>query len=308
MVIEYIGLTGDDDAANTHVISTIARYFEEELDYRIPDNYPFAGKDFNATSAGIHVDGLAKNEEIYNIFDTKTILGREVPIIITDKSGRAGVAYWINQKLELSGEQQVCKTNPSVGRIYSAILESYENGRTTSFSNKEMLALVKRHMPELFPSEFERVRQMARTLAATLMKRLADRITIEGPGNENYPWMGKVLKEFPFVQYMNLTDADGRMLANAIIDPKYKAVYEKLPLGFDLSGREWFRVPMKTGTQHVTDIYQSQFTGLLIVTVSAPVLDENDDIKGVIGIDIQLEELLRRAEILEDDAEPPIAS
>lgn len=51
----------------------IAQYFEKELDYRIPDNYPFAGKDFNATSAGIHVDGLAKNEEIYNIFDTTKI-------------------------------------------------------------------------------------------------------------------------------------------------------------------------------------------------------------------------------------------
>ena len=66
MVIEYISLTGDDDAANTQVITTIAQYFEKELDYRIPDNYPFAGKDFNATSAGIHVDGLAKNGDADN--------------------------------------------------------------------------------------------------------------------------------------------------------------------------------------------------------------------------------------------------
>lgn len=306
MVIEYISLTGDDDAANTPIITQIARYFEKELDYRIPDNYPFVGKDFNATSAGIHVDGLAKNEEIYNIFDTSTILGRDVPIIITDKSGRAGVAYWINQNLGFEGEEQVCKTNPAVGRIYSAILKDYENGRNTSYSNKEMLALVKRHMPEYFPSEFERIRVMAKTLASSLMARLTNKVAIQGPGNANYPWMERILKEYPFVQYINIADAEGGLLAFAIIDPKYRSAYERLPLGTDMSEREWFKVPMKSGRQHVTDIYQSHFTGLLIVTVSAPVLDENDDIQGIIGIDIQLEELLRRAASLEqgDDAGP----
>lgn len=299
MVIEYISLTGDDDAANTPVITQIARYFESELDYKIPDNYPFVGKDFNATSAGIHVDGLAKNEEIYNIFDTTTILGRAVPIIITDKSGRAGVAYWINQNLGLGENEQVCKTNPAVGRIYAAILKEYENGRNTSYSNKEMLALVKRHMPEFFPSEFERIRVMAKELASSLMARLTDKVSIKGPGNENYPWLEDVLKNYPFVQYINITDAEGKLLAFAIIDPKYKGAYERLPLGIDLSSREWFKSPMNTGKQHVTDIYQSHFTGILIVTVSAPVLDENDDIQGVIGIDIQLEELLRRAASLD---------
>ena len=81
LVIDYISLTGDDEAADTTVITEIAEYFQKELDYRIPDNYPFAGKDFNATSAGIHVDGLSKNEEIYNIFDTTRLLNRPVPII-----------------------------------------------------------------------------------------------------------------------------------------------------------------------------------------------------------------------------------
>lgn len=303
MVIEYISLTGDDDAANTPLIATIADYFEKELDYRIPDNYPFVGKDFNATSAGIHVDGLAKNEEIYNIFDTTTILGRAVPIIITDKSGRAGVAYWINQNLKLPEDQQVSKTNPAVGLIYNKILRAYEQGRNTSFSNKEMLALVKRHMPELFPSEFEHIRSLAKKLAASLMVRLAGRISMQGPGNENYPWMSQVLKEYPFIQYINLADAAGKMLGSAVIDPKYKAMYEKLPLGFDFSDREWFKVPMKTGRLHVTDIYQSLFTSLLIVSVSAPVLDQNDEIQGIIGVDIQLEELLRRVETLEEEVD-----
>ena len=36
----------------------------------LPSNYPFVGRDFNVTRAGIHADGLLKDEEIYNIFDT----------------------------------------------------------------------------------------------------------------------------------------------------------------------------------------------------------------------------------------------
>jgi len=45
----------------------------------------------------IHVDGLIKMKEIYNIFDTEKILGRPISIIITDKSGLAGVVHWLNK-------------------------------------------------------------------------------------------------------------------------------------------------------------------------------------------------------------------
>lgn len=304
MVIEYISLTGDDDAANTKTISRIAEYFEKELEYRIPDNYPFAGKDFNATSAGIHVDGLAKNEEIYNIFDTAAILGRVVPIIITDKSGRAGVSYWLNQNLSLEGDRRISKTHPAVGMVYNRILQAYEKGRNTSFSNKEMMALAKRYLPEYFPSELERIRSLANRLAITLITRLVNTMEVKGQGNELYPCLEKFLAEFPFVQFINLTDTKGVLLASAVIDPQYKSKYsEGLPLGIDLSGREWFTMPMKTGTLHVTDIYQSLFTTKLVVSVSAPLIDKEDNITGIIGVDIQLEELLRRAELLEEEQE-----
>ena len=108
LLIEYISLTGDDAAADTAVLNDLAEFFTNELQYAIPPNYPFVGRDFNATSAGVHVDGLAKNEEIYNIFDTRTLLGRPVPIIVTDKTGRAGVAYWINTSLGLPKERHFC--------------------------------------------------------------------------------------------------------------------------------------------------------------------------------------------------------
>ncbi|MDR2695653.1 MAG: histone-lysine N-methyltransferase [Deltaproteobacteria bacterium] len=301
MVIEYISLSGDDNAANPKVISTIARYFETELDYRIPDNYPLAGRDFNATSAGVHVDGLAKNEEIYNIFDTSAILGRDVPIIITDKSGRAGVAYWLNQHLNLDPEQKVSKTHPAVGMIYYRIMTSYDHGRNTSYSNKEMLALAKRYMPDLFPSELRRLHDVAGKLAKSLMLRLAGRCEVKGEGTEHYPWMPGFLAENPFIQYVYVTNTKARLLGMAISNEAYRENYNRLPLGFDFSSREWFINPMRDGGLHISNIYQSQMTGKLVLTVSTAITDKNDKITGVLGADIELEELLRRADGLETE-------
>ena len=304
LVIDYISLTGDDDAADTTVISEIARYFETELEYRIPDNYPFVGKDFNSTSAGIHADGLIKNEEIYNIFDTNLLLNRTVPVTITDKSGRAGVAYWINQRLKLSEGQRVSKTHPGVGKIYDRIVQAYEEGRTTSFSNKEIMTLVQRYMPEFLVSEFDQMKKLARDLAAHIITKLARACDIQASdlGNQqNLPRIEQFAHEHDFVQYIYLTDAKGALLLAVVGDPRYKHNYEKYPVGYDFSDREWFKCPMRDGKLHITDIYQSLFTGKLVITVSLPVTDEKDNITGIMGADIQLEALLQRAQELEDE-------
>ncbi len=308
LVIDYISLTGDDDAADTTVISEIAQYFETELKYRIPDNYPFAGRDFNATSAGIHADGLIKNEEIYNIFDTNLLLKRPVPIIINDKSGRAGVAYWINQNLKLEGDARVNKAHPGVGRIYERISQAYEQGRNTSFSNAEIMALVRRYMPEFLVSEFDQMKKLARDLAAHVITKLAHACDIRGDVTsdsssvENLSRLEKFAQEHDFIQYLYLTDVDGALLHAVVGDPADKHNYEKYPLGYDFSDREWFKEPLKDGHLHITDIYQSQFTGKLVITVSLPVTDDNDNMTGIIGADIQWEALLKRSEELEEES------
>ncbi|MBQ9942729.1 MAG: 2-isopropylmalate synthase, partial [Christensenellaceae bacterium] len=61
MVIEYCQLKGKEDGMDLHVITEIAEYFEQELDYSIPERTPFVGRNFNSTRAGIHADGLLKD-------------------------------------------------------------------------------------------------------------------------------------------------------------------------------------------------------------------------------------------------------
>lgn len=304
LLIEYISLTGDDAAADTTVLAEIADFFTNELSYAIPPNYPFVGRDFNATSAGVHADGLAKNEEIYNIFDTSRLLGRQVPIIITDKTGRAGVAYWINTNLNLPPERQVSKKHPAVGQIYDAIMAIYEEtGRTTSFSHSEMEALTQRFLPELFITEFDRMKKLADKLAAHLFQRLSRNPLLRDTGPNADKALAAFVGEYPFIQFCCLTDSSGKMSCSAIADSEYAKNYEELAPGYDFSSREWFEKPMQSGEMHIMDVYQSHFTKKLVITVSSAVTDENDKILGVVSGDIQLEQLLKRAASLSPENE-----
>lgn len=149
MVMEYISLRGTTDGMDTTAITEIARYFEEEMGYQIPPMTPFVGRDFNQTRAGIHADGLMKDEEIYNIFDTKAILNRGAGVAVNNASGLAGIAYWINNRYNLSGDRAVTKQSELVIKIKEWVDQQYKSGRETVISNDELEDLIKEYAPDL---------------------------------------------------------------------------------------------------------------------------------------------------------------
>jgi isopropylmalate/homocitrate/citramalate synthase len=99
---------------------------------------PFAGKNFNVTRAGIHADGLLKNEEIYNIFDTDKLLNRPCRIAISNTSGLAGIAHWVNARFELSGDDAFDKKHPVIERVKAWVDAQYDDGRVTVITDKEL--------------------------------------------------------------------------------------------------------------------------------------------------------------------------
>lgn len=303
LVMDYLSLTGDDAAADTTVITEIAEYFEKELSYTVPHNYPFAGRDFNATSAGVHVDGIIKNEEIYNIFDTTHLLNRPVPIVITDKSGRAGVAYWINHNLNLAGtDKAVTKKHPSVGKIYDDIMRAYDHGRTTNFSHEEMQNLVSRYMPEFTVTAYDRMKELAGQLSANVLIQLSNEKGLIGFGTEAQTLMTDFAAAHPFIQFLTLTDDKGRLKCLALsADKETSSLYGSVMPDYDFSDREWFKVPMATGNLHIMDVYASRFTGKLICTVSCAVTDEADHILGVLSCDMQVEAILKYGHMADAD-------
>lgn len=143
MVFEYGSLKGSLDGMDSTAITEIGRYFRDEMGYDIPPMTPFVGENFNVTRAGIHADGLMKDEEIYNIFNTDKLLKRKPGVAISKTSGLAGIAYWINEHYDLIGDQQVKKNDPLVVRLKEWVDEMYADNRTTSISNKEIREKIK---------------------------------------------------------------------------------------------------------------------------------------------------------------------
>ena len=146
MVMEYASLRGTFDGMDPTVITEIKEYFRKEMGYVIPPMTPFVGDYFNQTRAGIHADGLLKDEEIYNIFDTGKILNRPATVTISKTSGLAGIAYWINSYYKLAGTpNEVDKKSDLVVKIKEWVDNEYENERQTPISTGELIELVEKY-------------------------------------------------------------------------------------------------------------------------------------------------------------------
>jgi isopropylmalate/homocitrate/citramalate synthase len=143
-----LALKGDLCGINTQVITELANYMRS-IDLPIPDNYPFAGKSFNTTRAGIHADGLRRNEQIYNIFDTEKLLGLPPRVAITDKSGTDGIAHWVNEFFGLKGTDRLSKIK--VHKLARWVIDQYdEHGRLTAISDQELEAKVEELLPDFW--------------------------------------------------------------------------------------------------------------------------------------------------------------
>ncbi len=156
MAIEYASLRGTTNGMDLSVITEIAEYFREEMGYDIPPRTPFVGKNFNVTRAGIHADGLLKDDEIYNIFNTDKILHRPAMVAVDSYSGLAGIALWMNGYFRLRGDDAMAKQSPLVVAMKERVDAEYANGKSTPMSDEELVAI----MRSIDPNEYERISKL----------------------------------------------------------------------------------------------------------------------------------------------------
>lgn len=293
LIIEYISIKGPDPRIDVSMITELARYFEKHLHKDIPDNYPFVGKDFNVTRAGIHADGMIKNEEIYNIFDTEKLLNRPIGVLITDKSGIAGIAWWLNAQLQLPPEGRIDKHHPGVKKIYDWVVGQYNDGRSVGISDEEMMWLARKFLPDYFESDFDRLKEKVRSVAADVIQPLRKHPDLIARDETRIELLlQKIIEENPFIQLILFTDPKGHRMIHNITQVTDKDKY----LNFtndDFAASDWFIKPNEDGKIHVTDLYVSRFTGRLCITVSTPVFDEEENMIGIIAFDIKFEEAVK---------------
>jgi isopropylmalate/homocitrate/citramalate synthase len=297
LIMEYIGLVGHDNGIDTTMITEIRNYFERNIGAHIPSNMPFVGAAFNATSAGIHADGILKNEEIYNIFNTSKILNRPISISVNDKSGLAGIAQWINSHFSLTGKDRIEKTHPGVGKINRWVTKLYEEERTTAISDQEMEKVTRKYLPEIFVSEFDMLKARAREMAYHIIERVIEEPEMKSMNTEQIePVLQSLVDEYPYLQYVYVVNIYGIKITRTICQPVDQAKFANVPVGENYSDRPWFINPLKDGKIHVTDLYSSKHTGALCITLSGPIRSEAGEIKGVLGLDIRFEDLTKSEE------------
>jgi isopropylmalate/homocitrate/citramalate synthase len=147
LVVEHAQLLGTNAAVNYAAITELAEYAVKELGFEIPHNYPLVGRDFNVTRAGIHADGLLKNEEIYNCFDTQKLLKRPVSVAITDKSGAAGIKHWLEARYKI----EIAKHDRRITKIKDKIDAEYAANRVSTISDDEMFEWVRQAFGDVLP-------------------------------------------------------------------------------------------------------------------------------------------------------------
>ena len=303
-VIEYIGLKGNRIGINTEVITEIAEYYKTEIKADIPKNYPFVGDEFNTTRAGIHADGILKNEEIYNIFDTAAILNRPLKVTITDKSGIAGIARWLEEyAASTPGIQsvEISKRHPGVKRIFAWVAEQYANGRTSGISTEEMVAQAKHHLPSLFESDFQRVkeeaREKARRLASYISRAHAVR-TLDSVGLE--PFLTDIARREGAIQLLAIIDTEGKRITQVHTRRGEKSMFRNL-MNKDFSQKDWFVSVLETKQGYASDLFFSRFTNRLIFTIAEPILDSSGHVIAVMDLDVIFDELVKLLSNIPDE-------
>ncbi len=295
-VIEFIQLTGSDRGIDTRVITEIARYFSNTINADIPSNYPFVGKDFNTTRAGIHADGILKNPEIYNIFDTEKILNRKLHVMVTDKSGMSGIARWINENVEsvTSGrKEEVGKRHTGIKHIYSWTMEQYANGRTTSISPEELMAHTKHYLPSLFESDFEEARKKAIQLAEKIAVKITSSPLLANPGEKNIEkLLTSVIHREGSIQLLALTNTEGQRISQVHTQRGEKGLFRNL-LNKDFRKHDWFVRVLETGQPYYSDLFFSKYTHKLILTAAIPIFDDKGKMLGVLDADFRFDELVK---------------
>lgn len=143
MAIEYQAMRGTTDGMDLTAITEIADYMEREIGIEISPRQPFVGRHFNVTRAGIHADGMLKDEEIYNIFDTAKLLNRPAAVAVDSHSGLAGIAHWMNGYFKLKGEHAIQKQDPLVSAVREKVDALYAEGRNTVMGDEELEILTR---------------------------------------------------------------------------------------------------------------------------------------------------------------------
>ncbi|MCK7515436.1 MAG: hypothetical protein MZV70_73285 [Desulfobacterales bacterium] len=211
--------------------------------YHIPRNYPFVGNELQRDQGG-HPCGRPGEErgDLQHLRHGRRFLNRPIEIAITDKSGKAGIAHWVNSHFKLEESNRIDKRHPGITRMYQQIVKEFEDGRNTSMTDEELEKLAMRFIPHLFLSGFDLIKYEAQEYASQLIEKLLENEDMKSMNpKKQEPVITEFIKEYPFIQFAYVTDMLGIKITKNITQPEYRGQFmHKMKENEDCSDREWF--------------------------------------------------------------------
>lgn len=140
-----------------------ARYdlstLKHNKDFRLQDHMTETHCIFRATVATQIVRYLLTRRGLHSIgklvMEANRFRDDLTEITVTQSSGTAGIAYWLNTFLDLRDSERIPEDHPAVGRIKAWVDEQYANDRTIPIADEEILILAKAYLPEYFEQVLE---------------------------------------------------------------------------------------------------------------------------------------------------------
>ncbi len=104
--------------------------------------------------------------------------------------------------------------------------------------------------------------------------------------------MKKAIQENPFIELVYLTNEKGIQTTGNIYSQKAYKEGNSKGINENWSHKDWFSVPKSNGKPYISKVYRSSATENFCFTVSVPIYDISKDFKGILGIDVNVADLL----------------
>ncbi len=184
---------------------------------------------------------LPKNEEIYTAFDTKRILDRPIAVNITDKSGLAGIAHWINAHFALIGRGRDREEQPRRGEDQQAHPEGIRGREGDGHIRRGDGAPRAQVSPLGLPVGVRRAEE-----EGLRHGRPPDRALHRGGRHQEHGagaagrGAERLVADYPFIQFAYVVNVEGVKVTRNITQAVDRAKYAKIDLHEDFSDRDWF--------------------------------------------------------------------
>lgn len=102
-------------------------------------------------------------------------------------------------------------------------------------------------------------------------------------------YMQSAASQNSFFELLYVTDPDGRQITANIS----REAPDHSARGRDWRSRPWYSEPAKSKRTFVSDIYRSVATNSFCFTIATPLLDQSGQLRGVLGVDVHFDQILR---------------